>query len=291
MRGRALLFTSFLLLSTAAHAQIWQPAAAPPVTAENTAWFQSGEPIYWMGDVYYPAGATRMFDSYIMVRSSSYRGIPLYVDSTLEPYSVVFVPLAGNRMQPYERRRVGTLAGTIGSQAPSLPTATATEAALPAIGQAAMPPTFAGAYEMVTTADGVRVPVTIGTVGVQGAVNLEAPPIGVAAETVLANAEAPVRTSIRDLSEPLAAVGTSGRFMGPLPLVTTVIPPTGADAIWVNFDGTRWFAGGKAIDYNAATLEEIGTYHGWTVYRRKGDPSVIYIPSTPGRLAAYARRK
>src|SRR5262245_24340808 len=68
MRGRALLFTSFLLLSTAAHAQIWQPAAAPPVTAENTAWFQSGEPIYWMGDVYYPAGATRMFDSYIMVR-------------------------------------------------------------------------------------------------------------------------------------------------------------------------------------------------------------------------------
>jgi hypothetical protein len=290
MRGRALLFTSFLLLSTAAHAQIWQPAAAPPVTAENTGWFQSGEPIYWMGDVYYPAGATRMFDSYVMVRSSSYRGIPLYVDSTLEPYSVVFVPLAGNRMQPYERRRVGVLAGTIGSQAPSLPTATATEAALPAIAQAAMPPTFAGAYEMVTTADGIRVPVSMGSIGVPAAGFEAAPPVAVAPETVAANAESPIRTSIRDLSEPLA-VGTSGRFMGPLPLVTTVIPPSGVDGIWVNFDGTRWYAGGKAIDYDAAILEEIGTYHGWTVYRRKGDPSVIYIPSAPGRLAGYARRK
>ena len=88
------------------------------------------------------------------------------------------------------------------------------------------------------------------------------------------------------------AVGTSGRTEAPerpRP-VTTVIPPTGANAIWINFDGRRWYASGKAIEYEAWALEEIGTYDGWTVYRRNGDPSVIYVPSVPGMLSPYKRR-
>src|SRR5262245_31349557 len=295
MRGRVLLVTSFLLLSTAAHAQTWQPAAAPTVTAENTTWFQSGEPIFWNGDVYYPAGAIRMFDPYVMAPSRSYRGIPIYVDSTLEPYSVVLVPLAGNRFKPYERRRVGVLAGTTGSRAPSLPTGTATEAALPRIAQAAMPPTFAGAVEMVMTPEGFAVPVPISPP--PGAVSMErfsapkAPGTPEAALTAAPPAEpSGVHTSISDVSERLA-VGTSGGFVGPRRTVTTVTPPTGLNAVWVNFGGRRWYARGKAIDYDPALLTEIGTYRGWSVYQRKGDPSVIYIPSNSGRLAPYSARK
>src|SRR5918993_1909832 len=123
MRSRALLVLFAALLSGPAYGQAtWQPSMPPLVTAENTTWFQSGEPIIWNGDYYYPAGARQGFNQYQMVRSGSFRGIPLYTDATLEPYSIVFVPLAGARMQPYERRRTGQLAGTVGSRTPSLPT-------------------------------------------------------------------------------------------------------------------------------------------------------------------------
>jgi hypothetical protein len=47
----------------------------------------------------------------------------LYEDRTLEPYSIVFVPIGPRLMQPYERRRAGDLAGTTGSRTPSFPVA------------------------------------------------------------------------------------------------------------------------------------------------------------------------
>ena len=66
--------------------------------------------------------------------------------------------------------------------------------------------------------------------------------------------------------------------------------PDSANTIWVNFDGRRWYAAQKSIRYDAAQLNEIGTYEGWTVYADKSAqaPSTIYIPVTPGRLAAYS---
>ena len=262
-----------LLAPCAAYAQVqWQPAPAPLVTAENTTWFQSGDPLEWNGDVYYAAGAVQGFNAYQMVRSGSYRGIPLYIDATLEPYSIVFVPIAGGRMQPYERRRTGSLAGTTGSRTPSLPTGVSTElittsmtsAAEPQTGiaEAAAPPMLGSSYETLAE------PMPAGTTG-----------------TLPAAATA--------ASAP-RAVGTAGRAAAPAPArsapVTSVIPPTGENAIWINFDGRRWYAGGAAVNYDAAALEEIGTYQGWTVYRRKGDGSAIYVPSVPGRLAPYRRR-
>src|SRR6478752_6750041 len=121
MRGRALLMVSALLLSATAQAQVtWQPTQPPLLTADNETWFQAGQSIEWNGDFYYPAGAPEAFNRYQMVRSGSYRGIPLYTDTTLEPYSIVFVPISGGRMQPYERPRTGMLAGTVGSRAPLL---------------------------------------------------------------------------------------------------------------------------------------------------------------------------
>jgi hypothetical protein len=118
-----------------AAAQVYyQPQPRPIVTAESEQWFQLGEPITFEGDFYYPAGPREFFDGYVMVRTGSYRGVPLYVDSTIEQYSKVFVPVAGGLMQPYERRRAGELAGTTGSQAPSFPVSIAGEStAEPAI--------------------------------------------------------------------------------------------------------------------------------------------------------------
>src|SRR5262249_37560999 len=130
MRDRALPFVLVLLLSGAAEAQMtWQPTQPPLVTADNETWYRAGDAIEWNGQFYYPAGAPEAFNRYQMVRAGSYRGIPLYTDATLEPYSIVFVPIAGGRMQPYERPRTGMLAGSGGSRMSAFPTAAPTEAA------------------------------------------------------------------------------------------------------------------------------------------------------------------
>ena len=253
MRSPALPCALALLISASAHAQAtWQPSTPPLVTAENTTWFQTAEPIVWNGDYYYPAGAAQGFNPYQMVRSGSFRGIPLYTDATLEPYSIVFVPLNGARMQPYERRRSGPLAGTTGSRAPSLPTDIGGEGLAPAVSQAAGPPDFARAYDIAPL------------------------------DTERAAPMIP--------AEPAPAVGTAGRVdRTPALPVTTVLSPTGLNAIWVEFNGRRWFAAGKSIAYEASKLNQVGTYHGWTVYALKGEgePRTIYIPSIPGRLAPY----
>jgi hypothetical protein len=151
MRRRVLPLVVLALLSAPLHAQIiWQPTAAPLVTAENATWFLRGDPVEWNGDLYYQDGVTRFFNPYEMVRSGVFRGIPLYADTMLEPNSVVFVPLAGGRMQPYRR-------------------AVSSQNALPPEGygrlnQAPAPPTFAPAYELPSPAEVVLPPV-VGTSG------------------------------------------------------------------------------------------------------------------------------
>lgn len=260
MRSRALLFVFALSLSGPAFAQAtWQPTALPLVTAENTPWFQAGAPITWNGDFYYPAGAVEGFNPYQMVRSGSFRGIPLYTDATLEPYSIVLVPLPGGRMQPYERRRTGGLAGTTGSRAPSLPTEIGIEGATDVgIAQAAAPPTYARAYDIASVDENVPV-ATAGRIA------------------------APRAVGLTDRSDSMSA------RLGP---VATAQPPTGANAIWINYDGRKWYAAGNSIAYDASRLNEVGTYHGWTVYALRGatTPDTIFVPSIPGRLASYRTR-
>lgn len=261
MRSPALPLLVAMLVGGSASAQVtWQPSTPPLVTAENTTWYQAAEPIIWNGDYYYPAGAAQGFSQYQMVRSGSFRGIPLYTDTTLEPYSIVFVPLSGGRMQPYERRRTGALAGTTGSRAPSLPTDIGVEGDAPvSIQQAQGPPMFARSYDLAPLDDAPAVPVS------QPAERAAVP----------------------------APVGTSGRTsISPVRPVTTVLPPTGLNAIWVEFDGRRWYGTGKSIAYDPSRLNEVGSYHGWTVYALKSDHEgeTIYIPSIPGRLAPYTRK-
>jgi hypothetical protein len=255
MRSPALPLLFAVLLSSPAYAQAtWQPSTPPLVTAENTTWYQSGEPILWNGDYYYPAGAAQGFNQYQMVRSGSFRGIPLYTDTTIEPYSIVFVPLNGARMQPYERRRAGQLAGTTGSRAPSLPTDIGAEGISTQVRQAPGPPDFARSYDVASTIDPA----------------IETAPIPAVGPEV---------------------VGTSGSEARTRP-VTTVLPPTGLNAIWIEFDGQRWYGSGQSIAYDAGRLNEVGSYRGWKVYGLKSDRDgrTIYIPSIPGRLAPYTRR-
>jgi hypothetical protein len=106
---------------------MWQPTPPPAVTAENEAWFQSGEPIMFLDSYYYRAGAQVFLNRYQMVQTGSYRGIPVYADTTQDPYNVIYVPVGHGLLQPYERRRTGELAGTTGSRAPSFPTSIAAE--------------------------------------------------------------------------------------------------------------------------------------------------------------------
>src|SRR5687767_9247096 len=122
--NRIIRYTAVLFLSAASPlaAQIqMRPTDPPLVTAANERWYQLGEPIYFSGDLYYRAGTARFFDGNVMVRSGYYNGIPLYMDATIEPYSVVLVPVRPGLMQPYERRRRGDLAGTTASRIPSFP--------------------------------------------------------------------------------------------------------------------------------------------------------------------------
>jgi hypothetical protein len=277
MSGRAqrFSFAAFIVLaaSAAAAQSTWQPTAAPTVTAENTTWFQAGESIDWNGSVYHPAGAPEPFNAYQMVRSGSYRGIPLYTDSTLEPNSIVFVPLSGGRMKPYEPRRGGMLAGTVGSRTPSLPTVIPTEVVgTTGTPQALAPPTGGPVYDAATIPPPVAAPVAVSMMSVEPV----APPS--AANPVLV----PVGTTGTVAAAPAAAVVRPE---------TTVVPPTGLNAIWIEFDGQRWYAAERSLPYEAAALNEIGTYRGWTVYSRKGEPAVIYVPVRPGHLAAYQKRR
>jgi hypothetical protein len=95
--------------------------AQPPVTAATADWQVNNEPILVNGVVYHPTRETRFFDPRIMTQTGVYEFVPVYADVTLEPHSVVYVPISRMMMRGYERRRDGELAGTQGSRVPAFP--------------------------------------------------------------------------------------------------------------------------------------------------------------------------
>ena len=149
LRSRIGVAVFTLALSSAASAQSsLQSTPAPTVTAENEPWYLSGGPVAYGGSIYYPAGAAIHFVRDEMVPTGTFGKIPVFVRTTQEPGSVIYVPLAGGVMRPYERRRTGDLAGTTGSSAPSFVVALPSEAAAPTP-PAATPP--AGVATVMTT--------------------------------------------------------------------------------------------------------------------------------------------
>ena len=210
-RARRFFLTAALMLGPhLAFAQpVRQPTPVPLVTAENEPWYRDGSPIQWTGEFYYPAGAPQAFDPYAMAPAGSYHGIPLYTDTTVAPYTRVFVPIAGARVQPYEHLPAG----------------------------------------------------------------LTPPPL-VTADTTPANPPQPV--------------GTSGHATAGGP-VSTAIPPKGINNAWIEFDGSRWVADGKAIP-RTDDMEEVGQHRGFSVYARGSVRSTIYVPSAGNLVVPFVRR-
>lgn len=227
-----------------------QPTPAPIVTGENTPWYLAGEPITFAGNIYYPAGPQVFFNRYEMVRSGFYEGVPLYTRTTLEPYSVVFVPVGGGLMQPYERRRAGDVAGTVGSTTPAFPVITPPEEddvyLLP---QAASPPT--------------RVAISIGDTTRE-------------LTDLSPGAPAAVRTP---------AVGTAGSAVpsptggAPIGSLRSALRPQGINAVFIQHDNRRWFNAGPAVDFSPTTFVQVGDYHGFPVYKESGKEDRIYVAS------------
>jgi len=129
-----------------------RPTPPPLVGAQLEPWYLSGEPITHLGHFYYPAGPQVYFNPYEMIRSGFFHGVPLYTRTTLEPGSIVYVPVGGGVLQPYERRRDRELAGTTGSRAPSFPVTRDHEVTDPGLPQAPGPPMLTGTYPAVDSA-------------------------------------------------------------------------------------------------------------------------------------------
>lgn len=244
----------------------YQPTPPPVVTASSEAWQLSGEPLFSEGNYYYPAGATVYFDGNVMKRIGVFKGIPLYWDTTLAPYSIVYVPIGGNVMRPYERKREGELAGTTGSRAPSFPIERDAE-----------------------------VSAASGTVGII------TPPRYTDAAAVFPEANRGVSTSGVIVFR--ASVTKDGGDVTPAPAPATpaappapttmqsVQRPAGTDGIWIEFDGARWYNAGAAVSYNPQRFSPIGNYRGFPVYRDAANPDRIYVTVVPnGPVAPFVRR-
>lgn len=242
-RAAAALFACVLVTSSADAGQaLSRGTAAPMVTAENEAWYVDREPIIFAGNLYYPGGAQVFFNPNEMVRSGFYFGVPLYTRTTIEPYSIVFVPVAGGRMQPYERPRTGELTGTAGSTPPSRVTPYDPASAASLSPQAPAPPTNA--------------------------------------PVVIIPDEAPSRPARE------AAVGTSGRE--PYKPIHSRIGgrSKGINAIFIEFEGRRWYSSGDSMRIDPARMERIGDYLGFDVWRARGarEGRIVISTTRGGRL-------
>jgi len=111
-----------VLLRASGHAQIHQvKTPVPEVTASAAFWQINSEPIVFQGMIYFPTREYRMFDGQVMAQIGIFQGVPIYADTTLEPWSLVYVPVGRERMRVWERPRDGVLEGTTGSRSPWYP--------------------------------------------------------------------------------------------------------------------------------------------------------------------------
>lgn len=243
------------------NAQVYQlPTPVPQVTAATAEWQLRAQPIFYSGDFYYPTGPSVFFDGNVMVRSGAYLGVPLYVDATLEPYSVVYVPVGRNVMRPYERPRAGSLTGTTGSRTPSFPIVRDVElSSANATGTGLLTPP-AGDAERDVIPESVRVVGTVGSLPVRASADTPAP----------------------------RPPSSSGAKLAPM---TSIPAPNENRGIWLPFNGSRWYSAGAAVPYAADQFVAVGTYHDIPVYQKRGDsPREIYVPAVNGGLLAPYRR-
>ena len=235
-----------------------RPADAPIVTAENEPWFTRGEPVQYAGNTYLQAGAKVFFDGNRMVRAASFNGIPVYVDTTIEPYSLVFVPIGRGLMQPYERPRSGDLAGTTGSRAPSFPVS--------AVPNEWTPPMAASA------------PTGLGPIPVLGENETARPATDPVALLASLQAPSPERDTA-PIARPIA------------PPLTPAEMQKVREQVWVEYHGGRWIPAGAAIPLENSGLTRTGEYAGFPVFSFAGQDERIFLPALPGLVAPYQLKR
>ena len=251
------ILLTLLLVAAPAAAQIQSRPTDPPiVTATNESWYINGEPIQFAGDLFYQAGADVFFNGNTMVRSGNFNGVPLYTDTTREPYSVIFVPIGRGLMQPYERPRQGSLAGTTASRTPSFPVgAPASGASLP---QGAGAPTAP--------------PTTIGAIGVY-------------------TPESAVGTSGTTVPSPVGTAGLAApapRAMPNRQTLTSIGRPTSNDGIWIRYLGEKWVSAGSAVPLTVEGFRIVGSNDGFPIFARtNSSEQVIYVPTRAGLVAPF----
>jgi hypothetical protein len=264
---RRVSVTAFLVMvigSAQAPAQVLSRATPPPArTAAGSAWYANRDAIFVLGTAYYPAGASRFFNGNTMVPVTEFDGVPIYQDATLEPFSLVFVPIGRGLVQPYEARRAGPLAGTTGSRAPSFPVQTDAEAS------EELPDEEVVTDPTLSSEIAVPVGTSYGPCGTV-AVNLHC---GERAE--------PVRTE---------ALANAPAPPPPARVLRTAIAPEYQSAIWIEFAGTRWFSVGRAMPFEPSGYEQVGEYYGTPVYRAVGQSdTIIYVPPVDGMVTPYRK--
>jgi hypothetical protein len=117
-----LILSVAVLLPNVGNAQVYRFRTPPPeVTAATADWQLANERIVVNGTVFLPTRETRLFDRQVMAQVGVYQRVPVYADTTLEPNSIIYVPVGRDRLRTYERRRDRELAGTTGSRTPSFP--------------------------------------------------------------------------------------------------------------------------------------------------------------------------
>jgi hypothetical protein len=248
----ALRNSAVLVLLTAAPlaAQIQSRPTDPPlVTAASESWYQLREPIQFAGDLYYRAGPAVFFDGNVMVRSGYYNGVPLYMDTTIEPYSVVLVPVRLGLMQPYERLRSGDLAGTTASRTPSFPVR-------------ATPARFAFPE---APASPMAVPLPIGAIAASEA-------------AAVARAATAVDTEGAQAAEPMRTKGVP---------MWSITRPENNQGLWIHYQGVKWVSAGAAVPLRSTEFRSIGQYEGFPVFVRQHEEKTIYLPTRAGLVAPY----
>jgi len=245
------LFTAVLFHSEGSAQVMLLPTPPPAVTAAGALWQINGEPIFYEGAFYYPAGPTVFFDGKVMARTGVYQSVPLYQDRTLIPYSILFVPVGGSVMRPYERRREGELAGTTGSRTPSFPVQSSTA---PVAG--------------------------LGIVGFQS------PPVG-----DLEPLRLPEATTGSVPGAGVPGVDVRGADVRKADLPNTARRGSGRADMWFMFEGERWYRSGAAVDFNPDRFTPAGNHEGVVVFRSHTDPSTLYLTIVPdGPLVPFRRR-
>jgi len=245
-----------LLLPQLGHAQAyWRPTGPPPVTAAAAPWQVNGEAIFYQGGFYYPTGPTEFFDGNALLRTGNYEGIPLYENRFLETNSIVYVPVGGGQMRPYERRRYGVLGGTVGSRTTWFPIQRDVEMSL---GQTEPPP--------------ARFRLTSGRAQWDWPKPVVAP-------------EPPPLMSLGGRQAPSAS---PAQVIRQVPTRET----TNAGA-YVEFEGVRYYTAGRAVRNQPDVFTRVGEVRGANVFRatRGADRRTIFVEAVPGgALAPYARR-